>query len=200
MVVSSFVTTILRARAEQLERGGVELEPDLLGDHRRARQDRDVLEHRLATLTEARRLDGDGLERPTNLVDDERRQGLALDVFRDDEEWSTRLHDLLQDGQHVAHRGDLRGDEQHVGVLENGLLALGVGREVRGDVALVKAHAFDEVHLHAEGLALLDGDDAVLADLVDGVSDHRADLVVGRGDRGHLGDLLLGVGRLREVR
>jgi hypothetical protein len=66
--------------------------------------------------------------------------------------------------------------------------------EVRRDVALVEAHALDEVHLHAEGLALLDGDDAVLADLVDGVGDHLADLGVGRGDRGDLGDLLLGVG------
>ena len=38
---------------------------------------------------------------------------------------------------------------------------------------------------------LLDVDYAVLADLVDGVGDHVADLVVGRGDGRHAGDLLL---------
>ena len=60
-----------------------------------------------------------------------------------------------------------------------------------GDVALVEAHALDEVQLHAEGLRLLDGDDAVLADLVHGLGDLLADLVVGRGDRGDVGDLAL---------
>ena len=112
---------------------------------------------------------------------------------------STRLHDLFEDGQHVTHGRDLARDEQDVGVLQNGLLALGVGREIGGDVALVKAHAFDEVHVHAEGLALFNGNDAVLADLVDGVGDHLADLVVGRGDGRHLGDLLFGVGGLGQV-
>ena len=94
---------------------------------------------------------------------------------------------------------DLRADEQHVGVVEDGLHALGVGDEVGRDVALVEAHALDEVHLHAEGLALLDGDDAVLADLVDGLGDHLADLGVGRGDGGDLGDLLLVVDVLGQV-
>ena len=62
------------------------------------------------------------------------------------------------------------------------------------DVALVEAHALDEVHVHPEGLGLLDGDDAVTADLVDGLGDHLADLGVGGRDGGDLGDLLLGLG------
>ena len=65
------------------------------------------------------------------------------------------------------------------GSSSDGFHALGVGDEVGRDVALVEAHALDEVHLHAEGLRLLDGDDAVLADLVDGLGDHLADLGVG---------------------
>ena len=199
MVVSSFVTMTLCAEPSSSSVAVVELEADLFRDDGRAGQDRDVLEHGLATLTKSRRLDGDGLEGATNLVHDEGREGFALDVFGDDEQRTTRLHDLLEHGEHVTDRGDLARDEQDVGVLENGLLALEVGREVRGDVALVKAHAFDEVHVHPKGLALFDGDDAVLADLVDGVGDHLANLVVGRGDRGHLGDLLFGVGGLGEV-
>ena len=77
------------------------------------------------------------------------------------------------------------------GLSSDGFHALGVGDEVGRDVALVEAHALDEVHLHAEGLRLLDGDDAVLADLVDGLGDDLADLGVGRGDAGDLGDLAL---------
>ena len=78
--------------------------------------------------------------------------------------------------------------EEDVRVVEDGLHALRVGDEVRRDVALVEAHALDEVELHAEGLALLDGDDTVLADLLERLGDHRADLLVGRGDRGDVGD------------
>ena len=61
--------------------------------------------------------------------------------------------------------------DQDVRLVEHGLLALGVGDEVRREVALVELHALDELELHAEGVGLFDGDDAVLADLVDGVGD-----------------------------
>ena len=186
-------------RAEQVERGVLELEADLLGDDLAAGEDGHVLEHRLAALAEAGGLDGDRLERAADLVDDERGEGLALDVLGDDDERAAALHDLLEHRHEVADRRDLRADEQHVGVVEAGLHALRVGHEVRRDVALVEAHALDEVHLHAEGLALLDGDDAVLADLVDGLGDHRADLLVGRRDAGDLGDLGLVVDVLGEV-
>ena len=157
------------------------------------------MEHGLAALTETWRLDRNGLEGAANLVHHERGEGFTLDVFGDNQQRSTRLHDLLEYRQHVADRGDLVRDEQDVRVFEDGLLALEVGREVRRNVSLVKAHTFDEVHVHTEGLALFNRDDAVLTHLVDGVGDHLADLVVGRGDRRHLGDLLFGVGRRGEI-
>jgi hypothetical protein len=83
--------------------------------------------------------------------------------------------------------------EQQVRIVERRLHALGVGDHVRRQVALVEAHALDEIHLHAEGLALFDGDDTVLADLVDRLGDHVADLLIGRRDRSHLGNLLGGI-------
>jgi len=127
----------------------------------------------------------------TDLVDHEGGQSLALDVLGDDDERARGLHDLLEHRDQVAHGGDLRTHEEDVGVVEHRLHAIGVGHEVRGDVALVEAHALDEVHLHAEGVGFLDGDDAVLAHLVDGLGDHRADLGIGSRDTGHLGDLAL---------
>src|SRR2546430_10249829 len=42
-----------------------------------------------------------------------------------------RLHHLLHDGQEILHAGDLLADHQDVGVLEDGLHAIGVGHEVR---------------------------------------------------------------------
>src|SRR3546814_283443 len=72
--------------AEHAERDVFELDPEILGDDFALAQDRDVLEHRLAAIAEARRLDRGDLQTATQLVDDERGQRLALDVLgRSDE-------------------------------------------------------------------------------------------------------------------
>ena len=76
----------LARAAQQVERRVLELEADLLGDHLAAGEDRDVLQHRLAAIAEPGRLHGDGVERAADLVHDQRREGLALDVLGDDHE------------------------------------------------------------------------------------------------------------------
>ena len=79
--------------------------------------------------------------------------------------------------------------DENVGVFEDGFLALGVGREVRREVALVELHAFDDVEGGLDGLRFFNRDRAVLADLVHGVGDDVADGVVPvRGDGGDLAD------------
>ena len=83
--------------------------------------------------------------------------------------------DLLQQRQQVGDRGDLALVEQDVGVVEDGLHALRVGDEVRRDVALVELHALGELELGAHGVGLLDGDHAVLADLVERLGEQLAD-------------------------
>src|SRR6185312_7506197 len=170
----------LAGTAEQVERRVLQLEADLLGDHLATGEDRDVGEHRLAAVTEARGLDGDRAEGAPDLVDDQGGQGLALDVLGDDDERLAPLHDLLQQREQVLDRGDLRVDDQDVRVVEHGLHALVVGHEVGRDVALVEAHALGELELEAEGVALLDGD-------------------VGGADRRGRGDLLLGLDVLGRV-
>ena len=177
--------------AELRELGVLELEAHLLGDHLAAGEDRDVLEHPLAAVAEARGLDGDAGERAAELVDDERRERLALDVLGDDQQRLARLDHLLEHRQQVADRADLLVGDQDVGVLEDGLHAVLVGDHVGRDVALVELHALGELEVHAERLALLDVDHAVLADLLDRVGDHVADLVVAGRDRRHAGDLVL---------
>src|SRR5690606_33787452 len=183
----------LAGLAEQGEVGVLQLEADVLGDDLAAREDGHVLQHRLTTVTEARSLDGDGLEGAADLVDDQGSQGLALDVLGDDQQRLVGLHDLLEDGQQVLDVGDLGAVQQDVRVLQNGFLPLGVGGEVAGDVALVEAHTLGELELQPEGVGLLDGDDAFLADLVEGLGDQLTDGLVGRGDRRGGRDLLLGL-------
>ncbi len=141
------------------------------------------------------------LEDAAQLVDHERRQGLALDVLGDDQQRAAALGDLLEQREQVLDRRDLLLVDQDVGVLElarpcpRGLVTK-CGREV----ALVELHALDPLDLGLEALALFDGDDAVLADPVHRLGDHLADLrVVVGGDRADLGDLLAALDRRRHL-
>ena len=187
----------LAGLAELRELRVLELEAHLLGDDLAAGEDRDVLEHPLAAVAEARRLDRDGGEGAAELVDDDRRERLALDVLGDDEQRLAGLDDLLEHRQEVLDRADLLVRDQDVRVLEHGLHALGVGDHVRREVALVELHALGELEVEAEGLALLDVHDAVLADLLDRVGDDVADLALARRDGGDAGDVLLARDLLR---
>src|SRR4051794_5444625 len=169
----------------------LELEAHPLGDHLGAREDRDVLEHALAAVTEARGLDRDGGERAAELVDHDRRERLALDVLGHDHQRATRLDDLLEHRQDVLDGADLRVGDEDVGILEHRLHALGVRDHVRREVALVELHALGELELEVETLTLLDVHDAVLADLLDCVADDVADLALARGDGRDARDVFL---------
>ena len=91
--------------------------------------------------------------------------------------------------QQRLHRGDLGLVDQQVGLIEHGLLALRIGDEVRRQEALVELHPLGELELGAERVRLLDGDHAVLADLVDRLGDDLADRRIGGRDRRHGGDV-----------
>ena len=130
------------------------------------------------------------MERAAQLVDDDRRERLALDVLGHDQQRPAGLDHLLEHRQQVLDGADLLVRDQDVRVVEDGLHPLGVGDHVRRQVALVELHALGELELEAEGLALLDVHDAVLADLLDRVGDHVADLALARGDGRDAGDVL----------
>src|ERR1039458_5603932 len=158
--------------------GVLELQAHLLGDHLGIGQDRDVLEHPLAAIAETGSLERDAGEGAAELVDDERRKGLTLDVLGDDQQRLARLDDSLEHRQNVANGADLLVGDEDVGILQHGLHAVLVGDHVGRDVALVELHALGELEVHTERLALLDVDHAVLADPLDGVGDDVADLLV----------------------
>src|SRR5690606_19178327 len=109
--------------------------PELLGDDLTAGERRDVLEHLLPAVAEARRLAGRAVERAAELVDDERGERLTLDVFRDDEERLLLTRDRLEHREEILHVRDLLLGDEDVRVLEDGLHALRIRHEVRREVA-----------------------------------------------------------------
>src|SRR6266699_4004803 len=167
----------------------LQLDAEVFGDGLAAGEGGDVLQHGFAAIAEAWRLDGADLQRAPQLVDDQGGQRFALDVLSDDEQRLAVLGDLLQQRKHVLHGADFLFVDEDVGVFLNGLHALGIGHEVRGEVATVELHALDYFELSLERLRLFDGDNPVLADLFHGLGDDVADrLVIVRADGADLGD------------
>src|SRR5690606_15612043 len=186
--------------AQVVERRLLERQADLLGDHLAAGQDRDVLQHRLAAVAEARRLDGRDLHDAADVVHDQRRERLALDVLSDDQQRAARLRDRLEQRQEIPDVRDLLVVNQDVRVLELGRLALLIVDEVRREVAAVELHTLDDLELVLEARAFLDRDHAFLADLAHRLGDDAADLLVRvRRDRADLRDGLVVLARLRHL-
>ena len=86
----------LLGAAELVERDAFELDAEVFEDGLAAGEDGDVFEHGLAAVAEAGGLDGAHLERAAELVDDERGEGFAFDVFGDDEERLAAVDDGFQ--------------------------------------------------------------------------------------------------------
>ena len=165
----------------------LELDAQFLGDDLAPGQYADVGEHLLAPISEAGGLDRHAAEGAAQLVHDQRGQGLAIDVLGDDEQRLARARHLLQERQQVLHDADLPVRQQQPDVLEHDLHLLGVGDEVGREIAAVELEPLDHLELRLRRLRLLDGDDALVADLLHGVGHQVADrrVVVG-GDRGDL--------------
>jgi hypothetical protein len=77
----------------------------------------------------------------------------------------------------VAAR-DLFVGDQHKGLCEHRFHTIGVGDEIRADVAAVDLHAFDVLGLKGQALALFDRDDAIAANLVHHLGDQVTDLLI----------------------
>ena len=190
IVVFSFSITTFLARPSMAMRDALQLDAEVLGDELTAGENRDVLEHGLAAIAEARRLHRRDLQAAAQLVDHQRRQRFALDVFGDDEQRLARLHHRLEHGQQRLQSRELLLVQQHVSVLELGHHLLGIGDEVGREIAAVELHALDDLDVGLERLGLFDRDHALVADLLHRVGNHLADgrIAVG-GDGADLGDL-----------
>src|SRR5439155_18150965 len=173
----------------------LQLDAEVFGDGLAAGEGGNVLQHGFAAIAEARRLDGADLQRAPQLVDHARGHGLALDVLSHNQQRLAALGDLLQQREQVLHGADFLFVDEDVGVLERGFHALGIGDEVRRQVAAVELHALDDFELGLERLGLFHGDDAIFADLLHGLGDDLADgLVIVGGDGADLGDHVAGDG------
>src|SRR6267143_665804 len=179
----------LLGATEVLKLHVLELDAEVFGDGLAAGEGGDVFEHGLAAVAKARGLDGSALQRAAEFVHHESRERFALDVFSDDQEGLAHLGGLLEQWEQILHRADFLFVDEDAHVFQHAFHTVRVGDEVGGEVAAVKLHAFDYFESGLHRLGFLDGDDAILADLLHGFGDDAADLLVVVGGNGaNLGD------------
>src|SRR5262249_36608633 len=183
---------------EHVQRDILELDAEILTDRLAAGQDRDVLQHGLTAIAEARRLDARDLEAAAQLVAHERGHRLAFAVLGDDQQRFAGLHHRLEQREQLVEAGELLLVDEDVRILHLHAHLIRVGDEVGRDVAAVELHALDHVKLGLERFGLLDRDHALVADLLHRLGEEAADLAVAVGrNRADLGDLLVGGDLLR---
>ena len=199
IVVFSLSTTTRLARPSWSMVDVLELKPEIFGNDLPAGQDRDILQHGLAPIAEARRLHGAALEAAANVIDDQRRKRLAFDILGHHQQRASGFYDFIEKRQQVLEDADFPIGDQDQRVLHHGLHLLRVGDEVRRKKTAVELHALDDVKRGFGRLGFFDGDHALAADLVHGVGDEFADRqIVVRGNGGHLRRFLAGLDRARQ--
>src|SRR6267143_979579 len=182
----------LLGATEHGERDVLELDAEIFRDRLAAGQDRDVLQHGLAAIAEARGLDGRDLEAAAQTVDDEGGESFAFDVFRNDDQRLAALHHGFQQRKQFIQLRKLLFVDQDVGIFHFNAHLIRVGDKVGRDVAAVELHAFDDLEFGLERLGFFNRDDALVADLLHGVGEEFADFGIAIGGNGaDLSDFLV---------
>ena len=172
-------------------------QPHFFSYHRAAGQNCDVFQHGLATITETRSLDGNGLQNAANVVYHQGSQRFTVHILGDDQQRTSGLGDLLQYRQQVADIGNLLVVQQDVGVFHQCQLTILVVDEIGRQIATIELHAFHDVQFIFQAGAIFNSDHAFLADLFHRSSDLLADHGVGvGGNAAHLSNFLAGGARL----
>src|SRR5262249_13590385 len=182
----------LLGTAKHIDRHVLKLDTEISGDHGAASQDRDIFQHRLTSVAEARRFHGSNLEAATQLVYDKGGECLAFDILGNNEEWFASLHHRLKERQQFVEGRKFLFIDQDIRVFHFNPHLVGVRNKVWRDIAAVELHTFDHFELGLERLRLFDGNNPLVAHFLHGLGNKAADLGVAVGrDRTDLRDLLV---------
>ena len=186
-------------------RGLFEFQIEFVGKDGPAGQNGQIPEDRFTVIPETGGLDGGDLKLTPEAIDDTGSQGFTVDVFGDDEEGTPGGSSGFEGGENVLEGRDFLFREENEGFFEFRLLGFDVGDEV-GSVGLqfdclrnvqrrsnlrnvppVEPHPLGNLNFVVNGLALLDSNHSLLADLFHGLGDELTDVGVAVGGNG--GDL-----------
>jgi hypothetical protein len=140
----------LLGTAEHAHRHFVELDAKIFRDRLSAGEDRDVFEHRLATIAESRSLDGRDFEAAAQLVHHERCERLALDVLGENSKKVTSNQEIAQVGTLAANRdaeiGQFLADAMKK-VGNEGVITVEEAKSLATELEVVEGMQFDRGYI-----------------------------------------------------
>ncbi len=151
------------AKVCQLDRGQVYAQ--VFAENLRAGQHGDVVEHSFSAVAIARSLDSTDIQNAAELVDHQRSQGFAIDIFADNQQLFFSFGSLLQQRDDLGDAGNFFLVYEDERLVHDAFHRVGVGDEVRAEVASVELHALDHIDVRIDALAFFDSDNAIASDL-----------------------------------
>ncbi len=169
----------------------LELHTDIFSDHLSSGEDGDIFQHGFSSVAESRSFNRSAMEGSFKLVDDQCGQSFTFDLFGDDQQRLSHLGHVLQQRQEFSQVADLLLMEKNQRIFEDTFHPVRVSDEIRGQIAPVELHSFNDIHRRLQALSLFHCDDAVFSDFVHGLGDNTADgLIIIGGYRSNLGNHL----------
>ena len=155
-----------------------QIQTEFFRNHLAACEDCNILKHCFSSVAIAGCLDCNYVEGSAQLVNDQCGKSLALDILRDDQQFSTGLNDLLKDRKDLLNVADLLICDQDIRIFQNCFHLIHIGSHICGDITSVKLHTFYQIQLCLHSLALFDGDHAVACHLLHSVRNHVSDFLI----------------------
>ena len=159
-----------------------QLQTFFLADDNTTGQHCNILQHFLATVTEARSLHCTNLQLRTQTVYNQSCQRFAIHIFCNNQQRTTGLYCRFEDRQEIFQVGNLLIINQDVRFFHFALHLLRIGNEVSREVTTVELHTFNHTDSSISTLCLFDSDNTVFGNFAHSVCNQLADngVVVGR--------------------
>ena len=176
------VDSNLVSRTQHIQSSLLQLQALLLRDNNTASQYCDILQHGLATVTEARSLHSTNLQTATQTVNNQSSQSLRINILSDNQQRTTTLSSRLENWQELLQVRNLLIIKKDVWVIHYTLHLVCISHEVTAQITTVKLHTLNNTDVGITALALLDSDDTILRNLAHCVSQEFTNLsiIVGR--------------------
>src|SRR5699024_8349707 len=132
-------------------------------DHCTARQNTDIFEHLLTTITESGCLNSSNLQRSAQYVYYQYSQCFAFNIFSDNKQRLAGLNDLFQNRKQILHIANLLVEDQDVRLFHLCNHILRIGYKVRRKISAVELHTFNRFEIGFSTFGFLNGNHTVFA-------------------------------------
>ena len=173
-----FVYGYFFGTAQHFDGGRFQFQTFLFRDDYTTGQHGDIFEHLFTTVAKTGSFYGTYFQRSTQAVYYQRCQSFAIDIFGDDKQRTTGLSRSFENRKHIFQYRYFLVVDQDVRCIHFALHLLGIGYEVRRDIAAVELHTFYDIDSRVGTFGFFDGDNTLFFHFLHSLGDELADFAV----------------------